>query len=157
MNSHIEFMSRAIELASENVRCDRGGPFGTVVVKDGVVFASGTNLVTATNDPTAHAEIVAIREACRVLGTFQLTGCSVYANCEPCPMCLGALYWARPVAVYYANTQQDAAAIGFDDSAIYHELAKPPQERRLRMKRLRVPEALESFRLWSASQVKVEY
>src|SRR5665647_1288636 len=112
---------QAIEMAVASVRRD-GGPFAALVVKDGVVIATGTNQVTRGNDPTAHAEIVAIREACRVLGDFQLTGCEVYASCEPCPMCLGAIYWARPDKMYFANTKTDAAAIGFDDQFIYNEI-----------------------------------
>ena len=116
------FMKEAIRLATENVRAGRGGPFAAVVVKDGHIIASGTNSVTSTNDPTAHAEVTAIREACRALGTFQLSGCEIYTSCEPCPMCLGAIYWARPDRVFYAATASDAAAAGFDDSFIYEEL-----------------------------------
>src|SRR5476651_2824957 len=115
------FMKQAIELAVENVRRE-GGPFAALVVKDGIVIATGANQVTRSSDPTAHAEIVAIREACRVLGDFQLTGCDIYTSCEPCPMCLGAIFWARIDKIYYANTKSDAAAIGFDDSYIYEEL-----------------------------------
>src|SRR5437588_5334887 len=122
------FLLHAIELAVENVRRG-GGPFGALVVKDGVVIAIGTNQVTRTNDPTAHAEIVAIREACRVLGDFQLSGCEVYTSCEPCPMCLGAIYWARPERVFFAATHQEAAAAGFDDSFIYRQIALPHSER----------------------------
>src|ERR1700728_4672046 len=120
------FMARAIQLSIENVRTGRGGPFGAVVVKDGKIIAEAANNVTGTNDPTAHAEILAIREACRNLGAFELTGCEIYTSCEPCPMCLGAIYWARPARVYYGNTATDAAAIGFDDSFIYVELQIPP-------------------------------
>jgi guanine deaminase len=115
------FLRQAIEMAVDNVRRG-GGPFGALVVKDGVVIAAGANQVTRTNDPTAHAEIVAIREACRVLGHFQLTGCDVYSSCEPCPMCLGALYWARPAHIFFAATKDEAAAAGFDDSFIYQEI-----------------------------------
>jgi guanine deaminase len=118
------FLRQAIEMAVDNVRRG-GGPFGALVVKDGVVIAAGANQVTRTNDPTAHAEIVAIREACRVLGDFQLTGCDVYSSCEPCPMCLGALYWARPARIFFAATKNEAAAAGFDDSFIYREIQVP--------------------------------
>src|SRR6266704_7020153 len=115
------FMQEAIDRAVENVRSGHGGPFAAVVVKDGRVIAAGANCVTSTNDPTAHAEVTAIREACRALGTFQLTGCEIYTSCEPCPMCLGAIYWARLERIYYGNTRADAAAIGFDDARIYRE------------------------------------
>src|ERR1700683_640398 len=124
-------MERAIQLSLENVRSGRGGPFAAVVAKDGEIIAEAANRVTATNDPTAHAEIVAIREACRKLGHFELTGCDIYTTCEPCPMCLGAIYWARPARVYFANTQSDAAKIGFDDSFIYREIRTPFRRRRI--------------------------
>src|SRR6266567_139029 len=124
MQNH--FMQRALDLAIENVNARRGGPFGAVVVRGGAILAEGTNLVTSTLDPTAHAEITAIRAACRVLQSFQLTGCEIYTTCEPCPMCLGAIYWARPDRVYYAGTREDAAAAGFDDALIYDELLVPP-------------------------------
>src|SRR5437016_665661 len=126
------FMKQAIELAVQNVRRD-GGPFAALVVKDGIVIASGANQVTRSNDPTAHAEIVAIREACRILGDFQLAGCEIYITCEPCPMCLGAIYWARPAAVHYAATHQDAARAGFDDSFIYREIQHPADRRAIPM------------------------
>jgi guanine deaminase len=150
-------MSEALELASQNVREGRGGPFGAIVVKDGRVIARGANRVTSSNDPTAHAEVVAIREACRVLGTFQLTGCTIYASCEPCPMCLGALFWARPDAVYFANTQSEAAEFGFDDSMIYGEVAKPPEARKLKMIHLPRPNSMESFHLWTESAERIDY
>ncbi len=150
-------MRRAIELAMENVRASRGGPFGAVIARAGEILAEGTNLVTATNDPTAHAEIVAIRAACRKLGRFELAGCEVYTSCEPCPMCLGAIYWARPQRVYFAATHQDAAGAGFDDSMIYRELAAPPVERRIPMESLLREEALEVFRAWERSPDKVTY
>lgn len=153
----LTFMELAIRLAIENVDAGAGGPFGAVVVKDGAVIASGVNRVTATYDPTAHAEVVAIREACAVLGSFQLDGCEVYASCEPCPMCLGALYWARPAAVYYASTQVDAARAGFDDRFIYEELAKPPESRSLRTVRLPHPEAGREFARWTTSECRIEY
>ena len=123
------FMQRAIALATENVTSGVGGPFGAVVVRGGEMVATGVNLVTATNDPTAHAEVVAIRAACQALGSFQLTGCEVYTSCEPCPMCLAALYWARCDAIFYGNTAADAAAAGFDDSFLYQEIARPLDQR----------------------------
>ena len=150
------FMTRAIELSLANVRAG-GGPFAALVVRDGEVVAEGTNRVTSDNDPTAHAEVVAIREACRALGTFQLTGCDVYTTCEPCPMCLGALYWARPERVYFGNTAEDAAAIGFDDSAIYAELCLPPDRRRLPLVQLMRDEARVAFRAWEEKADKVRY
>src|SRR5208282_5135653 len=124
-------MIRAIELSLENVHSGRGGPFAAVVAKDGKIIAEGTNCVTSTNDPTAHAEVIAIRAACRALGDFELTGCDFYTTCEPCPMCLGAIYWARPSRVFYANLASDAAAIGFDDAQIYSEFQRPLSERRI--------------------------
>ncbi len=150
-------MKRAIELAIDNVRSGRGGPFGAVVVKDGVVIAVGTNRVTSTNDPTAHAEIVAIREACRALNQFQLTGCEIYSSCEPCPMCIGAIYWARPARVFYAGTAADAAASGFDDSFIYQQLPLPATERRIPMVQLMRDEALNAFREWDKKLDRVNY
>lgn len=143
-------------MAAENVRRN-GGPFAAVVVKDGKVIAAGANQVTRSNDPTAHAEIVAIREACRVLGAFQLTGCDVYSSCEPCPMCLGALYWARPANVYFAATQQDAAAAGFDDSFIYRELERPRPERSLAVVHVPDDEATRPFAEWRNHTGKTEY
>jgi tRNA(Arg) A34 adenosine deaminase TadA len=150
-------MQRAIELATENVRSGRGGPFGAVVVKDGVVVAEGMNLVTATNDPTAHAEVTAIRRACTALGSFTLEGCEVYTSCEPCPMCLAAIYWARCSTIYYGNTAADAAAVGFDDSFLYDEVKKPLTERSLPAHQMMRDEALESFRAWSSSGEKTSY
>lgn len=150
-------MNQAIALAAENVRQGRGGPFGAVIVKDGQVIATGTNLVTSTNDPTAHAEVQAIREACRKLGTFQLNDCELYTSCEPCPMCIGAIYWARLRAVYYACTKEEAAAIAFDDQFIYEEIGKPVETRQLTMKRL-APEGYHApFDLWHAKEDKIEY
>jgi tRNA(Arg) A34 adenosine deaminase TadA len=152
-----EFMRRAITLALENVRTAQGGPFGALVVKEGRVLAEGVNRVTATHDPTAHAEIVAIREACRVLGDFQLSGCELYTTCEPCPMCLGAIYWARPARVFYACLAADAAAAGFDDAFIYEELKHPPGQRRLPMEQLLRNEALEIFSQWNRQENKTPY
>jgi tRNA(Arg) A34 adenosine deaminase TadA len=151
------FMSQAIELSIENVRSGRGGPFAAVVVKDGRIIAQGTNLVTSTNDPTAHAEIVAIREASRALGNFQLSGCEMYATCEPCPMCLGAIYWARPAKVYFASTGKDAAAHGFDDAFIFEELQRPLDGRRIPMVQLMREEALAAFRAWDEKADRIEY
>ena len=147
---------QVIDLAVENVRRD-GGPFAALVVKDGAVIATGANQVTRTNDPTAHAEMVAIREACRVLGAFQLEGCDFYASCEPCPMCLGALYWARPARVFFAATHDDAGAAGFDDSFIYRQMALPPGERSIPM--IHVPDqaATRPFAEWSRKADRTEY
>ena len=150
-------MREAIEMAVENVRRGAGGPFAALVVKDGAVIARGTNRVTTSNDPTAHAEVVAIREACRRLGTFQLDGCDLYTTCEPCPMCLGAIYWARPRHVFYAATQDDAAAAGFDDAFIYDELARPPAARRLPMQQVLGREAHRPFDAWAAAPDRVDY
>ena len=156
-NLENEFMKEAIQLSIENVTQGKGGPFGAVVVKDGKIIARGANSVTTNNDPTAHAEVMAIREACKILNTFQLTGCEIYTSCEPCPMCLGAIYWARPDKLFYANTKQDAAAIEFDDNFIYDEISKPIHERKLFTQQLMREKALEAFNKWSESQVKMEY
>jgi len=149
-------IKQVIELAVENVRRD-GGPFAALVVKDGVVIATGTNRVTLTHDPTAHAEIVAIREACRVLGDFQLIGCDVYSSCEPCPMCLGALFWARPARVYFAATQGDASAAGFDDSFIYRQIAVPPPLRTIPMACVPDEDATRPFAEWLKKPDKKGY
>jgi tRNA(Arg) A34 adenosine deaminase TadA len=156
-NSENEFMKEAIQLSIENVTHGKGGPFGAVVVKDGKIIARGANSVTTNNDPTAHAEVMAIREACKILNTFQLTGCEIYTSCEPCPMCLGAIYWARPDKLFYANTKQDAAAIEFDDNFIYDEIAKPIHQRKLFTQQLMREQALKAFNKWSESQIKMEY
>ncbi|MBI3663952.1 MAG: nucleoside deaminase [Acidobacteria bacterium] len=150
-------MQRAIALAMDNVRSGRGGPFGAVVVKDGAIIAEGANCVTAVNDPTAHAEIVAIRAACRALGTFQLTACDIYTSCEPCPMCLGAIYWARPAHVFFAATAADAAAAGFDDSFIYEQLPLPTEQRKIPMMPLMREQALAAFRAWLDTPGKIPY
>ena len=152
-----EFMRRAIALAMENVRSGAGGPFAAVIVKDGRVLAEGANRVTATNDPTAHAEVVAIREACRNLGDFKLTSCDLYTTCEPCPMCLGAIYWARPARLFYACVAADAAAVGFDDAFIYEELDRGHAERRLPMQQLLREESLAIFTLWRQQEKKIPY
>lgn len=150
-------MGRAIELAKMGAEMNLGGPFGCVVVKNGEVVGEGNNRVTSTNDPTAHAEIIAIREACEKLAAFQLDGCTVYTSCEPCPMCLGAMYWARPEKIFFACTREDAAAIGFDDHFIYREFEKTNAERERPLKGLMREEALEVFRSWSAKTDRVEY
>lgn len=154
---HDEFMRHAIELARRGMDSNSGGPFGCVVVKDGKVIGEGWNQVTSTNDPTAHAEIVAIRHACAALGSFQLDGCRIYTSCEPCPMCLAAIYWARPAQVFYACTREDAAAIGFDDDFLYEEISKPNEARRLPMQPLMRNEALEVFKGWASKPDKTEY
>ena len=152
-----EFMKEAIELSINNVKSGKGGPFGAVVVKDGKIIARGANSVTSTNDPTAHAEVNAIREACKVLNTFQLDDCEIYTSCEPCPMCLGAIYWARPSKVYYANTKIDAANINFDDDFIYKEIAKPLHERNLQFIQMSREQALVAFKEWTSKNDKIEY
>jgi guanine deaminase len=156
-NQHELFLRQAIDLAVANVRHGQGGPFGALVVKDGEVIANGTNRVTTSNDPTAHAEVVAIREACRKLASFQLGGCDIYTSCEPCPMCLGAIYWARPRAYYFAGTREDAARGQFDDSLIYSELAKPAEERAIPGRRLLEGEAFRPFEEWLRNQARIPY
>ena len=146
-----EFMQEAINLSIENVKSGKGGPFGAVIVKDGKIIARGANCVTSTNDPTAHAEVVAIRNACKELGTFQLDGCEIYTSCEPCPMCLGAIYWARPDRMYFANTKKDAADFQFDDQFIYNELELHFTGRKMETKQMMRKEALVAFKLWSES------
>ncbi len=150
------FLERAIEMAVENVR-RRGGPFAALVVRDGVILAAGVNEVTRNNDPTAHAEVVAIREACRLLGTYDLSGCEIYSSCEPCPMCLGAIYWARPARVLFAASHQDAAAAGFDDSFIYRQIAIAPSERAIPMIRLPDENATRPFTEWLARPDRTPY
>ncbi|MBE0640600.1 MAG: nucleoside deaminase [Bacteroidales bacterium] len=147
-NDHEHFMRLAIDLARLNLSSGHGGPFGALVVKDGEVIAAASNEVLLTHDPTAHAEIVAIRRACEHLGSYQLDGCVVYTSCEPCPMCLGAIYWARPDAVYYAGTREDAAQAGFDDEHIYSEIELPPIQRKIPARELLRAEAREVFNLW---------
>ena len=151
-----DFLREAIRVASDNV-ASGGGPFGAIVVRDGEVVARAANRVTTSNDPTAHAEVEAIRKACRVLGTFQLEGCEIYSSSEPCPMCLGAVYWARPKAVYYANGRDVALAAGFDDDHIYEEFLLAPEERRYPATRLEIEGADEPFRRWAAKDDRVEY
>lgn len=150
-------MRRAIELSLENVRSGRGGPFGAVVTKDGAIIGEGANQVLSTNDPSAHAEVIAVRQACQKLRTFQLTGCEVYTSCEPCPMCMGLIYWARPGAVYYANTAEDAADIGFDDALIYRELTIKPGQRSIPMQQMLRDEAMAAFEAWEKNPGKTRY
>jgi guanine deaminase len=157
LSDHSEFMRQAISLATENVRSGRGGPFGAVIVRDGQVVATGVNLVTSTNDPTAHAEVTAIRNACRELSTFQLDGCTIYTSCEPCPMCLAAIYWARCKAIYYGNNAADAAKAGFDDAFLYDEMKKPLAARAIPIEGLLCDEAWESFAAWQQAGHKIEY
>jgi guanine deaminase len=152
-----EFMARAIELAIENVRSGRGGPFGAIVARNGEVIAEGANSVTSTNDPTAHAEVVAIRVACAKLRVFELRDCEIYSSCEPCPMCLGAIYWARPARVYFAATAADASKAGFDDSLIYSEIQEPHANRKIPMVQMMKERALEPFLAWQQQPNKVQY
>lgn len=156
-DAEIKFLERAIELSRQGMQSGKGGPFGCVIVKDGKIVGEGYNQVTTTNDPTAHAEVVAIRNACQNLNTFQLTGCDVYASCEPCPMCLGAIYWARPKRVIYANTKKDAAAINFDDQFIYDEIKKPDDKRGIIFIHQPHQNATEVFQQWKNMENKIEY
>src|ERR1700756_1394346 len=151
------FMSRAIQLSIENVRSGQGGPFGAVVAKDGTIIAEAVNQVTLTNDPTARAEVLAIRQACRKLGLFELKNCELYTSCEPCPMCLGAIYWARLARVYFASTAEDAAKFGFDDSLIYSELRQAHAHRRIPVIQMMREEALAGFHAWEAKPNKILY
>jgi tRNA(Arg) A34 adenosine deaminase TadA len=154
---HAQFMKRAIDLSAERMRMGAGGPFGAVIVKDGSVVAEGFNKVTSANDPTAHAEVSAIREACTALESFSLEGCVIYTSCEPCPMCLAAIYWARLDAVYFANTRKDAANIGFDDDHIYQEIPKDLSERAISMVQVDLQEARDIFDEWREKPDKVMY
>ena len=151
-----EFMKRAIKLSLESVN-KNGGPFGCIIVKDNKIVAEGFNKVTSSNDPTAHGEIVAIREACKNLNTFTLAGCELYSSCEPCPMCLASIYWARIGKIYYANTRDDAKKIDFDDSLIYSEFNKNISERKIPMVQIMRDEALKAFELWNEKKDKVKY
>jgi len=157
MDDHEKFMRIAIELSEQNVNESTGGPFGAVIVKDGVIVASSANKVVQQNDPTAHAEVSAIRLACQKLGTHNLEGCVIYTSCEPCPMCLGAIYWAHISTIYYGNTKADAANIGFDDHFIYLELERPMHQRKLQIVQLLRNEALSAFKLWENSESKKDY
>ncbi len=152
-----DHMRRAIELSLEMMRSERGGPFGAVIVKDGSIVAEGFNQVTSTNDPTAHAEVVAVRRACQALGTFDLTGCEIYTSCEPCPMCLGAIYWARLGRIYYAHDRHDAAKIGFLDDFLYHEILLPLDQRAIPTSRLLQAEGWAACEDWNRTPDKIEY
>jgi tRNA(Arg) A34 adenosine deaminase TadA len=152
-----DYMRTAIALADEGMTSGRGGPFGCVIVRKGAIVARGNNRVTSTNDPTAHAEVTAIREACAALKTFQLDDCELYTSCEPCPMCLAAIYWARIPTIYYGNTRADAAAIGFDDDFIYQQIPLAPENRTVKMQPLLRDAALETFQAWAGKTDKVRY
>ena len=156
MTTKNKFMKRAIEL-SENSANSNGGPFGCVIVKDEKIIAEGSNKVTFTNDPTAHAEIVAIRKACKNLNTFNLVGCDIYTSCEPCPMCLSAIYWSHINTIYFANTREDAKKINFDDSMIYSEFSKKIEDRKIPIKQMLRDEALKAFEIWDKKKDKIEY
>ena len=156
MESKNKFMLRAIELSIKSAN-GLGGPFGCVVVKDNKIIAEGSNKVTFSNDPTAHAEIVAIRDACKKLNTFNLSGCDLYASCEPCPMCLSAIYWSHIDNIYYANTRDDAKKINFDDSMIYSEFSKKIEDRKIPIKQMLREEALKAFDIWDKKTDKIEY
>ena len=156
-NPDYKFLKMAIDLACENIENGVGGPFGAVIVKNNQVLAIGTNCVTSTNDPTAHAEVTAIRNATKVLNSFQLDGCTIYSSCEPCPMCLGAIYWARPERLVFASNKNDAAAIGFDDSFIYDEISLSYPQRKIETIHLPIPESLKPFIAWAEKSDKIEY
>ena len=157
IDQHKKFMREAIRLSMENVQSGNGGPFGTVIVKNEKIIATGVNEVTKSNDPTAHAEMIAIRNACEKLNSFQLDGCDIYCSCEPCPMCLGAIYWARPKSIYFANSKKDAAEINFDDNVIFQEIKLPIHERKLTTTQLLRDEAQSVFLKWQKSENKIEY
>lgn len=157
MKPNEDFMREAIKFSVLNVLEKKGGPFACIIVKDDKIIARGTNLVTSTNDPTAHAEIVAIRNACKELNSFQLDGCDIYTTCEPCPMCLSAIYWARPRQIFYANSKHDAAKINFDDHFIYEEIVKPIESRKIPATQVLREEALEAFELWFKLDNKIQY
>jgi tRNA(Arg) A34 adenosine deaminase TadA len=152
-----QFMKRAIELSQKTMRMGQGGPFGAVIVKDSKIIGEGWNKVTSSNDPTAHAEVVAIRNAATHLKTFHLSGCEIYSSCEPCPMCLAAIYWAHIDKIYFANTKTDAAKIDFDDDFLYQEINKPPANRKIASEQLLHQEALEVFREWQTKSNKTHY
>lgn len=157
MNKHVNFMQEAVRLALQNLNKNNGGPFGAIVVRDGKIIASGVNSVTSDNDPTAHAEINAIREACRVLKTYKLDDCEIYSSCEPCPMCLSAIYWARPRKLYFGATREDAAKAGFDDSKIYKEIEKHYIARDLPTEQVNIPGMRDVFSIWLDNEHKIEY
>ena len=155
--SHSYFMQKAIDLAKKSMNSNEGGPFGAIIVKEGKIIAEGNNKVTSSNDPTSHAEIVAIRNACKKLNSFQLTDCIIYTSCEPCPMCLGAIYWARPKKVYYACTKKDAAQINFDDQFIYDEIDSPITNRSISFENINRDEAKKIFDQWILKEDKIDY
>ena len=157
MDQQTQFMKHAIRLSQANMEKGAGGPFGAVVVKDGKIIGEGWNKVTSTNDPTAHAEVEAIRHACKRLKTYDLSGCEIYASCEPCPMCLSAIYWSRLSKIYFANTKQDAAQIQFDDAFIYQEIPKPLNLRKIPTEQLLRDEAMKVFKLWDQKVDKIRY
>lgn len=152
-----KFMVEAIKMAQNGIRNNEGGPFGAVVVKNGEIIGRGNNRVTSTNDPSAHAEVVAIRDACNKLGSFQLEGCDIYTSCEPCPMCLGAIYWARPDKVYFGCTKKDAAEIDFDDDFIYRELELPLDKRKIEFTQIMEEDAKRVFQEWENKNDKISY
>ncbi|MBV1924369.1 MAG: nucleoside deaminase [Flavobacteriaceae bacterium] len=155
--SHSYFMQKAIDLAKKSMNSNEGGPFGAIIVKEGKIIAEGNNKVTSSNDPTSHAEIVAIRNACKKLNSFQLTDCIIYTSCEPCPMCLGAIYWARPKKVYYACTKKDAAQINFDDQFIYDEIDSSITNRSISFENINRDEAKKIFDQWILKEDKIDY
>jgi len=154
---HKQYMQEAVTAALKGMQNNEGGPFGCVIVKDGKIIGKGNNKVTSTNDPTAHAEVTAIRDPCKNLGSFQLEGCTIYTSCEPCPMCLGAIYWARPEKVYYGSTKTDAAHIGFDDDFIYEELKLPYADRSIPFEQLAPEVAITAFQKWAVKEDRTEY
>tara|TARA_B100000427_G_scaffold163977_1_gene136312 strand:+ start:215 stop:685 length:471 start_codon:yes stop_codon:yes gene_type:complete len=156
MENNSKFILRAIELSIKSIK-NQGGPFGSVVVKEGKIIAEGFNKVTSNNDPTAHGEIVAIREACKKLNTFNLKGCDLYSSCEPCPMCLSAIYWSHIDRIFYANTREDAKDVDFDDSLIYTEISKDKNNRQIKMIQMHREEALEAFKIWKNKDDKIKY
>lgn len=157
MEEREKYMLEAVRLAQNGMDSGEGGPFGAIIVKNGKIVGRGNNKVTSTNDPTAHAEMVAIRDACKNLNSFQLDDCEIYTSCEPCPMCLAAIYWSRPKAVYYACTKEDAAMIGFDDNYIYHQIYKPIEKRDLKLYKINSQESLEVFKNWETKEDKIRY
>jgi len=157
MQGNPTFMEQAIALATENVTSGRGGPFAAVIVRDGEIVATGVNLVTASNDPTAHGEIVAIRNACKALGSFQLTGCEIYTSCEPCPMCLAAIHWARCKTIFYGCSAADAAAAGFDDASLYEEIKRPIDQRTIPTVNLLRERAISTFDAWRSYADRIDY
>lgn len=152
-----DFMRRAIEISRTRMEANQGGPFGAVIVRDGKIIAEGHNMVTSANDPTAHAEVVAIRNACETIENFSLDGCEIYTSCEPCPMCLAAIFWARIEKIYYANSRHDAADIGFDDAALYEEVTRPLHERAVPIEQMSDDEAGKVFRAWMEKEDRIEY